>query len=78
MRAVRTADRKYAQYVDPEGKAATEHEMYDLERDPDEVTNLVGLRDGAARVRGDVAVLAELKEQLELELERCGTRVGAA
>jgi arylsulfatase A-like enzyme len=77
VRAVRTATHKYAIYVDPGGEQPTEHEMYDLQRDPDEVSNLVGLRDGGARVRGDVAPLVGLKEQLELELERCGTRVGA-
>jgi hypothetical protein len=77
VRAVRTASHKYAVYVDPNGEQPTEHEMYDLGRDPDEVANLVGLRDGAARVQGDIAALAELKERLEVELDRCGTRVRA-
>jgi arylsulfatase A-like enzyme len=77
VRAVRTATHKYATYVDPTGERPTEHEMYDLERDPDEVANLVGLRDGVTGVRSDMAALAELKERLELELDRCGTRIGA-
>ncbi len=76
VRAVRTATAKYATYVDPHGEQPSEHEMYDLQRDPNETDNLVGLRDGAARNRSDAAALAELKERLELELERCGTRVG--
>jgi arylsulfatase A-like enzyme len=77
VRAVRTATHKYATYVDPTGERPTEHEMYDLGRDPDEVANLAGLRDGATGVRSDMAALAELKERLELELDRCGTRIGA-
>ena len=36
IRAVRTRRRKFALYFDPEGKAPTEYELYDLERDPDE------------------------------------------
>jgi choline-sulfatase len=76
VRAVRTATHKYAVYLDPGGERPAEHEMYDLDRDPDEVANLTGLRDGAARVRGDAAPLAELKERLDLELERCETQVG--
>ena len=75
VRAVRTATRKYAVYVDPSGERATEHEMYDLDRDPDEIDNLAGLRDGRARSGSDAPALAELKERLELELERCGTRI---
>ncbi len=76
VRAVRTATGKYAIYVDPNGERPTEHEMYDLDRDPDEVDNLVGLRDGNPRNGAAQRALAELKETLELELDRCGTRVG--
>ena len=38
IRAVRTASHKFAIYFDPEGKAPTEYEMYDLERDPTSAT----------------------------------------
>jgi choline-sulfatase len=75
VRAVRTASRKYAVYVDPGGERPTEHEMYDLERDSNEVDNLVGVRDGAARNAADADTLAELRERLELEYDRCGTRI---
>ena len=34
IRAIRTATGKYAFYFDPRGRAATEYELYDLERDP--------------------------------------------
>jgi arylsulfatase A-like enzyme len=77
VRAVRTATRKYATYVDPEGKRPTEHEMYDLDRDPDEVDNLVAVRDGTPRNQSDAQTLGELKEALDAELDRCGTRVGS-
>ena len=38
IRAVRTARHKFAIYFDPDGKAPTEYEIYDLERDPNEAT----------------------------------------
>ena len=53
VRAIRTRDAKYAYYFDPRGSAESEYELYDLERDPTEVDNLVGVRTGAPRlVRG--------------------------
>ncbi len=66
IRCVRDRRRKYAEYFDPAGSAATEYELYDLERDPDERENLVdrmtgephdpALRDDADGLR---ALLAE-------------------
>ena len=61
---MRTATHKYAIYVDPAGEQPTEHEMYDLERDPDEAANLVGLRDGSALESGDRDAATELRELL--------------
>ncbi len=75
VRAVRTASHKYAIYVDPAGVAPTEHEMYDLDRDPDETRNLVGLTDGWVRAGVDRGALEDLSERLRDETERCGTRV---
>lgn len=49
VRAIRTASAKYAFYMDPDGVAASEFEMYDLDRDPDERENLVDVRTGEAR-----------------------------
>ena len=46
LRAIRTATHKYAFYFDPSGERPREYEMYDLERDPNEVRNLVGVRTG--------------------------------
>ena len=77
VRAVRTANRKYAVYVDPAGEKPSEYEMYDLERDRNEVRNLVDVRGGSARNAADGTALTELRELLDHELERNGTRVGA-
>ncbi len=77
VRAVRTASHKYATYVDPARRAATEHELYDLVRDPDEARNLVGLTSGEARSSGDRGALEELRERLRGEMARCGTEVRA-
>jgi arylsulfatase A-like enzyme len=77
VRAVRTANAKYAVYVDPTGARPTEHELYDLERDPDEARNLVGLRDGRALAASDATAAAAAKELLRLELDRCETHVGS-
>jgi arylsulfatase A-like enzyme len=75
VRAVRTANRKYAIYVDPSGVEPTEHELYDLERDPDEVANLVRVVDGEPIKSADGAALNEMRERLRLETERCATDV---
>ena len=52
IRAVRTADAKFALYFDPAGKKPPEYEMYDLERDPDESRNLVDRSTGEALSAG--------------------------
>lgn len=48
IRCVRDARWKYAIYLDPYGKAPPEYELYDLEADPNEATNLVDKRTGRA------------------------------
>ncbi len=73
IRAVRTAAEKYAIYFDPHGREASEHEMYDLERDPDERDNLVDVRTGAPRRPADAAQLGALRERLRGVMERTGT-----
>ena len=64
VRAIRTATHKYGWYYDPTGPAASEHEMYDLERDPIEAENLVAVESGKARVAADRQVREELGERL--------------
>jgi arylsulfatase A-like enzyme len=73
VRAVRTARHKFAIYFDPEGKAPTEYEMYDLERDPDERDNLVDRSNGEALEETDSALGAELREQLDGVMAANGT-----
>ena len=65
---------KYAFYFDPDGEAPTEYELYDLERDPLEVENLleVALEGSRATPRPAIAP-RELAERLDLAMEECGT-----
>jgi arylsulfatase A-like enzyme len=79
VRAVRTERTKYALYFDPEGRASSEYELYDLERDPLEVDNLVNVRTGEPRSSNARALRQELDEQLELAMQECGTapRIGS-
>jgi choline-sulfatase len=65
IRAIRTRDAKYAFYFDPEGRTRTEYELYDLERDPLEVENLLEVRSGAARSPAAGRLHAELAERLD-------------
>jgi choline-sulfatase len=73
IRAIRTANAKYAFYFDPEGNRPTEYELYDLERDPLEVENLLGVRTGRARDAASDRLRSELAEQLEAAMEECRT-----
>ena len=49
LRCVREQRLKYATYVDPAGRAAPQHELYDLDRDPLELANLVDRDSGELR-----------------------------
>ena len=67
---------KFAIYFDPEGKAATEYEMYDLERDPDERHNLVDRISGEPLDGSDRRMRLELGDRLESVMEANGTKPG--
>jgi arylsulfatase A-like enzyme len=73
IRAIRSATAKYAFYFDPAGRRSTEYELYDLERDPLEVENLIEVRSGRARDAAATATHRELAERLEQAMEECGT-----
>jgi arylsulfatase A-like enzyme len=75
VRAVRTATGKYAVYIDPTAERPSEYEMYDLDRDPNEVDNLLGVADGKPFDGRDRAGLDELRERLQVESERCATTI---
>ncbi|MBJ7457718.1 MAG: sulfatase-like hydrolase/transferase [Thermoleophilaceae bacterium] len=64
IRCVRGDRWKYAVYLDPSGRAAPEHELYDLEADPDEAVQLVDKSSGVGRNAAARAVLPELREAL--------------
>jgi choline-sulfatase len=73
IRALRTSSAKYAFYFDPAGRKPTEYELYDLERDPLEVENLLDVRSGEPRNAAAASLHRDLAEQLEGAMEECGT-----
>jgi arylsulfatase A-like enzyme len=73
IRSIRTATGKYAFYFDPNGRAASEYELYDVERDPLEIENLVDVRSGAPRSDHAARLQRELSERLELAMSDCAT-----
>jgi choline-sulfatase len=73
IRAIRTRSAKYAFYFDPTGRRPCEYELYDLERDPLEVENLVGVNSGQPRDAAAGSLHGELEERLEVAMEECGT-----
>jgi choline-sulfatase len=73
IRCVRDRRMKYAFYFDPAGRAPTEHEMYDLENDPNEETNLVDRFTGEAVRREHRTARRELGEHLDGLMATCGT-----
>ena len=74
LRCVRERDWKYAVYLDPEGGAEAQYELYDLSRDPLEADNLVDHRTGAARSPEH----DEERRRLHETLAEATGRVGAA
>ena len=64
VRCVREERLKYATYVDPAGRAASQHELYDLDRDPLELNNLVDRDTGAPRDPAYAADLVRLRERV--------------
>ena len=73
IRAIRTPTAKYAFYFDPNGQKPTEYELYDLERDPLEVENLLAVRSGEPRDDSAATLRSELAERLEGAMDECGT-----
>lgn len=73
VRCVREARMKYATYLDPAGRAAPEHEMYDLENDPNEIHNLLDHRTGEPLSPADRPERDRLAEVLKAQMEELGT-----
>jgi len=64
IRCVREQRLKYATYVDPAGRAVPQHELYDLDRDPLELANLVDRDSGELRDRSYAADYERLRERV--------------
>src|SRR5205823_3187841 len=73
IRCLRDRRWKYAVYLDPSGRAAPEHELYDLEADPAEAENLVDKATGRARTPDAEGERRRLHERLAVALEATGT-----
>jgi choline-sulfatase len=73
IRAIRTRNAKYALYYDPGGRERPEYELYDLDRDPLERLNLLGVRSGFPHSAGAAALRRELSERLNEAMRECGT-----
>jgi arylsulfatase A-like enzyme len=73
IRAIRSPSAKFAFYFDPTGRRPTEYELYDLERDPLEVHNLMEVRSGRPRDLAAAALHRDLAERLDAVMEECGT-----
>ncbi len=78
IRSIRTERGKYAFYFDPDGRAASEYELYDVQRDPLEVENLVDVRTGEPRSSAAGVLQRELDERLELAMAECETAPSTA
>lgn len=73
IRAVRDSRWKYAVYLDPNGRAAPEYEMYDLQEDPLELRNLLERLGGRPRSPRHEAERRRLAERLAELCRESGT-----
>lgn len=73
IRSVRTPGAMYAVYVDPSEAESPEFELYDMNRDPDQVANLVDRSTGRVLCGRDRDLRDRMHEALLSEMERCGT-----
>ncbi len=75
VRCIRDGRFKYAAYLDPAGRAAPEHELYDLEADPLEVRNLLERDTAYPRTTAAARELQRLRALVTEEAAKTGTAV---
>ncbi len=73
IRCVRDRRWKYAVYLDPQRRVPPEHELYDLDADPNEARNLVEKATGRARTPAAARARERLEQALADECARTGT-----
>lgn len=73
IRSVRAPGAMYSVYVDPSGDEPPQFELYDMNRDPDQMVNLVSCSTGAVLSDRDRDLRDLMHEALLVEMERCGT-----
>jgi len=78
IRAIRTADAMYAMYVDPEGRAAPQFELYDTTLDPLQVDNLVDRLSGRVVREADEPLRREMHRRLLETMDAARTTPPAA
>jgi arylsulfatase A-like enzyme len=77
VRAVRTREYKLARYFDPTGWANQQWEMYDLEHDPNETTNLVELDATPPRARAHLPDWAGRSASLQHKVDELAALLAA-
>jgi len=73
LRSIRTAEAMYCVYVDPEGRASPQYELYDTTRDPIQRHNLVERHSGVAHDPQDAPLRAEMHARLLAMMRERGT-----
>lgn len=73
VRSVRSRDHKFAVYFDPTGRRPPEYELYDLDRDPLELDNIVDVSTGQPLRAQDRDAATEMRECLRETVARVGT-----
>ncbi len=72
IRAVRSPKAMFAVYMDETGEKDPQFELYDMERDPNQMDNLVDRDTGGAIAAGDFPLLEQMRSALRRRSRRAG------